>query len=227
MTPSPLSIRPTTDGSSTVFSETFGETYHSIHGAVAESMHVFIRAGLLHHSKRNLNIFEVGFGTGLNVLLTLLETELHDMRVKYISIEKYPVEEAIIQKLNFPDLTTSQRELFVKLHSCPWNQETPISPSFSLLKLQGDVTETPFPQNIDLVYFDAFSPESQPEMWTTQVFQKLYDVMNPCGIIVTYCAKGIVRRTMQDVGFIMERLQGPPPKREILRGMVPGSSGAY
>lgn len=213
-----VNIRQTGDGSSTVFSSIFGETYHSIHGAIAESMHVFINAGLLISLKTQLNIFEVGFGTGLNAFLTATVAEKSNLKIKYQSLEKFPISIDIIKNLEYPGLLIANNLIFTALHTSPWNKETQITPNFSLHKLYGDLLEIDIPKNIDLVYFDAFSPESQPELWSENVFRKLYDNMNPGGIIVTYCAKGIVRRTLRDIGFTMERLAGPPPKREMLRG---------
>ena len=211
-------VRHTPDGSTTLFSPQFGETYHSIHGAFTESMHVFIRTGLHAHDKVNLTIFEVGFGTGLNALLTAMECEQRGLQIMYLAIEKFPLEDHVVQQLQFPNLTPAHAAIFKKLHEAPWEQPVPITSSFSLHKIQGDLITANIPPAIDLVYFDAFSPASQPELWTDSVFQKIYACMLPAGILVTYCAKGIVRRNLQSVGFVTERLPGPPPKREMLRG---------
>ena len=212
-----LQIRRTDDGSITLFSEMFQECYHSSGGAVKESMHVFINAGLTTLSKSQMNIFEVGFGTGLNALLTLLEAQKHDLTIEYTAIELYPVEKTIVEKLVYAPFLKTENSLFQSLHQSPWNERTQIIPNFFLRKIYGNLTTASLEEKYDLVYFDAFSPAIQPELWTDEVFAKMFNAMSKGGLLTTYCAKGAVRRAMQKAGFLVERLPGPPPKREMLR----------
>lgn len=212
-------IEITADGSHTLFVPEMNEHYHSVNGAVQESMHIFINTGLRYSPKSELNIFEVGFGTGLNAYLTALEAEQSNRLIRYTSIEAYPIDIELANKLNYPLQFGGNQELFAKLHEVSWNLEEKITDFFSLKKVEADFTHFDFEsiQNIDLVYFDAFAPEKQNDMWSQELFDNLYNVMNSDGILVTYCAKGVVRRMMQQSGFIVERLPGPPGKREMLR----------
>jgi tRNA U34 5-methylaminomethyl-2-thiouridine-forming methyltransferase MnmC len=212
-----LSIQTTADGSRTIFSEQFKETYHSVNGAITESMHVFIQAGLRALTLDSVRIFEVGFGTGLNALLTFVEAQKLNLQVDYHSIELYPLNQSMTDGLEYPELELLAPGIFQNMHHAPWNQPVSLSPNFSLTKSQASLLDFKMDENYDLVYFDAFSPIQQPELWSEEVFRKLYNHMNKGGILTTYCAKGVVRRTMQSVGFTMERLPGPPGKREMLR----------
>ena len=209
----------TSDGSHSLFVPEIDECYHSTHGAVQESRHIFIEAGLKQCHKPEIRVLEIGFGTGLNAFLTLLEAERSEKQINYTSLELFPVEHHIALKLNYPDiLAPEKRQIFNQMHTCAWDEEIQLTPFFRLNKLKTDFTEFVFNKNFDVVYFDAFSPEKQPEMWTNKLFEKIYDHCRPGAVLTTYCAKGIVRRALQDSGFKVERLQGPPGKREILRG---------
>lgn len=211
-------LKTTEDGSHTLFSPLADECYHSQKGAIQESEHIFIKAGWEECEKNELKIFEVGFGTGLNAFLTLLKAENEHKKVLYTSLEYYPVENAVIEKLNYPELLDENRKNdFEKLHNASWNTKEQISPFFTLEKIQTDFTKYELSDSYDLFYFDAFSPEKQPEMWTQERFETLYAHANSGAVLVTYCSKGIVRRAMQTAGFEVERLPGPPGKREILR----------
>jgi tRNA U34 5-methylaminomethyl-2-thiouridine-forming methyltransferase MnmC len=182
-------------------------------------MHVFIRAGLKHLETKRPYIFEFGFGTGLNTLLTLQEEDHYD-KIDYCSIELYPVEWEKIARLAYPSflmLGPLQALAFEKMHKAPWDEPVQITPKFTLTKIKASILEYQFNKNYDLVYYDAFAPDIQPLLWKEYVFQKLFNAMYPGSILVTYCAKGEVRRAMQRSGFIVERLPGPPGKREILR----------
>jgi tRNA U34 5-methylaminomethyl-2-thiouridine-forming methyltransferase MnmC len=195
------------------------EHYHSIHGAVQESLHVFIHAGLHQLKTRNPVVFELGFGTGLNTLLTLMEEDRFDS-INYYSIELYPIGWEKIESLAYPSflkLEEGQKNLFNKIHNSPWDEQLQITSKFHLTKIKASALDFKFEDKYDLVYFDAFAPMVQPELWEGPVFQKLYNALNPGGILVTYCAKGEVRRIMQRCGFTVERLPGPPGKREMLR----------
>ena len=214
-----LTVQNTTDGSQTLYSEKFNETYHSVNGAVTESMHVFIDAGMKVSMHKKLQIFEVGFGTGLNAFLTLIEARKQYIHVNYYSIELYPIPQDVFETLNYADLLESDKALFKAMHTTPWNTSVQIAPDFELTKINADLLIYSHSSMYDLVYFDAFSPAIQPDLWSEEVFEKLYEHMNNEGILTTYCAKGSVRRTLQKVGFKTERLPGPPGKREMLRAV--------
>ncbi|MDR1202986.1 MAG: tRNA (5-methylaminomethyl-2-thiouridine)(34)-methyltransferase MnmD [Tannerellaceae bacterium] len=208
-------LQLTADGSHTLFIPEMDEHYHSVNGAVQESRHVFIEAGLHRLSKEKLRVLEIGFGTGLNAFLTLLDTNIP---VEYYTIERYPLSQGIIQSLNYGELICpDKKELFTLLHTTPWNEPVIITESFTLYKIAGDSNRCELPKQIDLVYFDAFAPDKQPEMWNQEIFRRLYHAMTEGGILTTYCAKGSVRRMMQEAGYSMERIPGPPGKREMLR----------
>lgn len=210
-------IERTADGSATLFVPELDEHYHSVKGAQTESQHIFIDLGLNASVAARPRVLEIGFGTGLNALLTLEGAEESRKKVHYTGIELYPLPWAVVQQLGYSD-----SPFFEAIHSAPWEEESVVSPYFTLRKLQADFTkEIPaaFGLPFDLVYFDAFAPEKQPEMWSQELFNLLYVSMNSGGILTTYCAKGVVRRMLQAAGFIVERLPGPPDgKREVLRG---------
>ena len=212
-------IKLTEDGSSTLYVLEIDETYHSTHGAIQESMHIFIGQGLNMMQKESIRILEVGFGTGLNALLTALHT---DKQIEYITIEKYPIDKQFVQILNYPEHTkiSESRSVFEKIHQSPWEKLIEITPHFRMQKVKTNFCDFAPSGKFDLIYFDAFSPEKQPEMWELKQFEKLFNACHPGAVIVTYCAKGAVRRNMQSAGFTVERLPGPPGKREILRGNV-------
>jgi len=213
-------ITETADGSHTLSLPGGQETYHSRYGAIQESAHVFIRNGLLVTTASPLSILEVGFGTGLNALLTLQEAARTGRRIHYTALERYPVPLEIISRLNYCDLLDVDCEWFRRMHSLPWaGKEQLLTAGFSLLKIQDDLLTCRLPGKYDLVYFDAFSAAAQPEMWTTEVFSKTGSAMTPGGILVTYAAKGSVRRALQQTGFRVERLPGPPGKREMIRAV--------
>ncbi len=215
-----IKVITTNDGSKSLFLPGMNETYHSKFGAITESEHVYIKSGLAQLNINKINILEIGFGTGLNVLLSWLAVQDKPVEIYYESLEKYPLSLKLIPELNFfsdPD----KRSLFEKIHQVPWQKVTALTPRFRLLKNQVDLSLYHTNQKFDLVYFDAFAPDKQPELWTSQIFEKIFGLMNPSGILVTYSAKGRVRRTMQAAGFKVERLPGPPGKREMLRAIKP------
>ena len=216
-----LKIVKTGDNSGTLFVPEINEHYHSYKGAVQESVHVFIKAGLeeILKTRKDIKILEVGFGTGLNTLLTLEYAITHpELNVLYTSLEKYPLDYKLIIQLNYTsDANNTVKKLFSDIHNAAWNKVSEIAQQFSILKLETDLTQIHRLESCDLVYFDAFAPEKQPEMWEESIFEIIYAAMNKGGILVTYCAKGEVRRRMQGVGFKVERLPGPPGKREMLR----------
>ena len=213
----------TGDGSDTLFVEEISEQYHSLHGAIAESEHVFIRNGYLQVAQKGrLNVLEIGFGTGLNCLLTALEANKTACHTRYFSVEKFPLEPGIVSRLNYPHLTgVAGDSIFRTIHAAPWGEEVSVTPFFSLYKVRDDFTTSAFSEipECQVLYFDAFGPDKQPEMWTPKLFRKVAVKMSPGGVLTTYCAKGAVRRNLRDAGFLMERLPGPKGKREMLRGI--------
>lgn len=211
-------ITQTSDGSATLYIPELEEHYHSIKGAHTESIHVFIKNGLqFAHSmnpQKRLKVLEVGFGTGLNALLTLECCVEHALCVEYNSVELYPLKWEEVKQLNYSN--SPQWEL---LHTCRWGLKQEICNNYTLAKWHTSIHEFES-SDIDVVYFDAFAPEKQPDMWTETLFVKIYNMMSDNGVLTTYCAKGCVRRMLEKVGFVVERLEGPPGgKREILRAI--------
>jgi tRNA U34 5-methylaminomethyl-2-thiouridine-forming methyltransferase MnmC len=219
-------LEVTGDGSHTLFVPELNEHYHSTFGAIQESLHIFIQSGFLSvsNSLNHISILEVGFGTGLNALLTFLQNQLSQRHLRYTAIEKYPLVDSLTQQLNYPAmLKPPAGELFQGIHQAGWDVDTLLSPTFILRKQQADIITIPFgAETYDLIYFDAFGPDVQPELWSGEIFQKIIRSMNPGGIFVTYSAKGSVRRALQNAGFTLEKLPGPPGKREITRARVIG-----
>lgn len=211
-----VELKVSADGSHTLFVPELDEHYHSVNGAHNESMHVFIEPALRFCQKETVNILEIGLGTGLNAFLTAVNQG--NKTIFYHALEKFPITPEVAAQLNFAK-TESEQQLFSRLHNLPWNETEELQTGFTLLKDEADLTNIDFNKQYDLVYFDAFAPEVQPEMWGEAIFQKIYDAMNTDGILTTYCAKGVVRRTMQAVGFTVERLPGPKGKREMLRAI--------
>jgi len=211
-----LQLIQTEDGSHTLYVATIDETYHSTHGAVNESLHVFLHAGFDLCQQAEIQVLEVGFGTGLNAYLTALASE-SKQAVHYTSIEKYPLPKEIWQELNYVESYGNKKSLFEQIHNSPWEVETQLTPTFYLHKIQADFTFLSLHDKFDLIYFDAFSPDKQPDLWTEAIFEKLYQHTMGGGILTTYCAKGTVRRAMQAAGYRVERIPGPVGKREILR----------
>lgn len=212
-------IIDTGDGSKSLELEDLEETYHSRHGARQESIHVFLKSGLdlVRTNKSNIRIFEVGFGTGFNAQLTREDLRPEE-KVVYHSIEKYPLDTKDVLALDYP--STGFETFFQKMHDAPWEDEVEIDSQFLLKKIQGDLGEISIASNCyDLVYYDAFGPRAQPEMWNLPFMQKMFECLSPNGVFVTYCAKGQVKRDLMAAGFEVERIEGPPGKRHMLRGI--------
>lgn len=216
------SIITTSDGTKTIQIEDWNEQYHSIHGALQEAKHVYIESGLheflqRHPSHTHITILEIGFGTGLNTMLTATDELAFKKSILYHGVEAYPVLDGELKALDYASLVSSKPQIFDQLHLAPWNKESKILKHFVLKKRQEFFTDIKDVNAFDIIYFDAFGPRVQPNLWTTTIFKIMYRAMHSNGILVTYSAKGSVRRAMQDVGFEVERLPGPPGKREILR----------
>ncbi len=204
----------TSDNSPTLYVPELDEHYHSINGAVQESQHVFINAGLKEITKSEINILEVGFGTGLNALLTFQEIQNTNKNIYYETIEKYPIKKDVIESLHKEEIFNS--EIFLKLHKVVWEEDVTISNNFVLKKLKIDLKEYFPKQTFDLIYFDAFAPDKQPKLWTKEIFSKLFEVTKNNGILVTYSAKGIVKQALRNAGYIVKRLPGPKGKRHMV-----------
>lgn len=212
----------TEDQSMSLFHGELNETYHSTHGAITESMLVFIQNGLipLLSVDKNLNIFEMGFGTGLNALLTLKSAP--ETSIYYKTIEAYPLSMDVIHQLNYTFLPgfDNYRDAFNSMHSSNWQEDVRLNNFFTLHKIKSDIRDFKVEkERYDLIYFDAFSPNVQPELWTTEVFFKMFESLKPEGVLVTYSSKGIVKQALRGTGFIVERLPGPPGKRHIVRAV--------
>ena len=219
MRPSDFKLHQTGDGSGTLYSDTLQEAYHSLNGALQESKHVFIEAGLKACRQKDLHIFEIGFGTGLNALLSWGEAKHSGRNILYTAVEAFPLPLSVLSELGYESLEPMlPNTAFSQLHEAEWGRPTALEPNcFALCKLEGDFSTLSIPLGIDLVYFDAFAPDKQPEMWEEHLFGRLFDALNANGMLVTYCAKGEVRRRLQRCGFHVERIPGPPGKREMLR----------
>lgn len=233
-------IITTADGSKTIQIEEWNEQYHSIHGAIQEANHVYIKHGLLfcfdtyegvksalkadgtlNKNPLHLSILEIGFGTGLNCFLTLLEAEKYQVDIQYFGVEAFPITAEEKDALNYvEELHVNERKhVFDQLHRSEWERDVQLTPHFKLHKRQKLFEEITAKNQFDLIYFDAFGARVQPELWTEAIFRIMFDALKMNGVLVTYAAKGSVRRAMQDVGFSVEKLPGPPGKREMLRAI--------
>ncbi|MHA6279792.1 tRNA (5-methylaminomethyl-2-thiouridine)(34)-methyltransferase MnmD [Salinimicrobium sp. CAU 1759] len=216
-------IIKTSDGSATIYLPEWNEHYHSKHGALQEALHVFIKTGFEHyilkHKPEKVSILEIGFGTGLNALLSFYEAERTKINIIYTGVEAYPVSTEELNALDYAEVVSGENtsEIFQKLHGTEWEERSEISTFFSLQKEKKFFSEITANEDFDLIYFDAFGPRVQPELWSEEVFENMYKGLKQNGVLVTYSAKGDVRRAMQAAGFTVERLPGPPGKREMLR----------
>lgn len=212
----------TDDGSHSLFVPHLNEHYHSTHGAIQEARHVFIQMGLYANQLNHVNVLEIGFGTGLNAYLTLIESIKANISVYYTALELYPLDISQAEQLNYAQHAANKKteEFFMMLHKAPWSKPTEITDNFVLHKIEDDFSKDnniTLDARFDVIYFDAFAPEKQPEMWTQHLFDRLFSLCNKNAVVTTYCAKGIVRRMFEKTGFKVERLPGPPGKREMLR----------
>ena len=214
-------IIETEDGSHSLYSEQFAVGYHSKYGAIQESQHVFIQAGLAPAlaTKSAVRVFEMGFGSGLNAYLSLLFSNEQQKTIYFETVESFPIPLDQAAALNYTSFLKGSNSEFLALHQCPWNEPAIISPQFTLHKNLGTIQEVSLSGDFDLVFFDAFAPSSQPELWETPVLGKIYEAMAHGGIFVTYCAKGVFKRTLRAIGFQVEGIPGPPGKREMTRAI--------
>lgn len=219
-------IITTEDGSKTIHIPEWNEQYHSKHGAIQEANYVYLEKGLIgfltsekhKESIQNVSILEIGFGTGLNAFLTFLYAEKHQLPTKYVGVEAYPITEEELQLLNYSEGTLGAQSLgFKKMHTQPWETFETISEVFQLKKQRKSFLEIDAISEYDVVYFDAFGPRVQPELWTETIFKAMYVALKTNGVLVTYCAQGHARRAMISAGFKVEKLEGPPGKRHMLR----------
>lgn len=211
----------TADGSTTIQVEEWNEHYHSIHGAIQEAYHVFIKNGLQLFAGQNISILEIGLGTGLNAFITFLEHHKLNQHIHYQGIEAYPISIEQALKMNYVQELKADGflSIFEKLHTSEWEKNIVLTETFSFRKRQQYFQEITDTDSFHLIYYDAFGARVQPELWTNILFEKMYKALKPNGILVTYSAKGSVRRAMIDVGFEVEKLPGPPRKREMLRAV--------
>lgn len=216
-----IEIKESADGSPTLYDSLLNEHYHSMHGAIQESEYVFIGAGLRACHQKDLHVLEIGFGTGLNALLTFFNAYDTGKTIYYEACEPYPLPQAFLQQLNYPELLEYARatDVFRAMHEAEWEKDVKISDRFVLCKKKVKAEHSELRHNFfDLIYFDAFCPAVQPELWTKEIFVKIFDATAGNGILVTYSATGQVRRNLAEAGYKVERLPGPPGKREMLRG---------
>ncbi|MDP3313264.1 tRNA (5-methylaminomethyl-2-thiouridine)(34)-methyltransferase MnmD [Lutibacter sp.] len=211
----------TSDGSSTIHLPEWDENYHSKHGAIQEAKHVFIKSGFSLFKNENISILEIGFGTGLNCFITFLEAIKSNVSVNYAGVEAYPVNNLEIDAMNYVTQLNAKNfeNQFLEMHRCNWEQKNEISSNFHLTKRKQFFSDISDNESFDLIYFDAFGARVQPELWTVDMFKIMYNALKKNGILVTYSAKGSVRRALLEVGFLVEKLPGPPGKREMLRAI--------
>ena len=218
-------VKTTGDNSRTLYIEELDECYHSHHGALQEAEHVFIKNGLEKQDKKEINILEMGFGTGLNVLVTLQKfLQSMDLKINYYSLEKYPISQEEAQNLDYGKLFENPviKEAYTEIHSCEWEMPVQIQPNFFLKKIKTDFFELDkinLPE-IDLVYYDCFGARVQPDLWEKSLFELVKNKMKKGGLLTTYSSKGSVRRVLQELGFEVQKLDGPKGKREMLNAIL-------
>jgi tRNA U34 5-methylaminomethyl-2-thiouridine-forming methyltransferase MnmC len=211
-------VRKTNDGSYTIYIPDLDENYHSIHGAMQESNHVFLKEGLNQIDLNGIDVFEVGFGTGLNAVLTYHESEKRNLKVHYVSIEAFPLDTNLVQQYVLHLSDKEFKDSILKLQSVEWECEVQLSNRFSLKKINTKLESMNLlADSFDIIYYDAFGPRVQPEMWTFDLFYKMFQMLRNGGVLATYCAKGQVKRDLRQAGFEVETCEGPPGKREMIR----------
>ena len=211
-------IITTLDGSTTIHLPDWNESYHSKHGAIQEAYHVFIKNGLSLFKDNTISVLEIGFGTGLNAFITFLEANKNNLLIDYTAVEAYPVTVEEAMKMNYLKELDAQKfdYLFKDMHSSSWNEKLTLNEHFNFIKQKLFFQDIESQNEFDLIYFDAFGYRVQPELWSTAIFQKMYNALKYKGILVTYAARGVVKRSMQEVGFTVKKMAGPPGKREMM-----------
>lgn len=217
-------IITTADGSKTIQIEDWNEQYHSVHGAIQEANHVYIKHGLLFCNQHipasnHISVLEIGFGTGLNAILSLLASEKHNLNIDYFGVEAFPISKEELIELNYSELLKIKNSSFEDIHNSAWETSHQITEMFRLTKQKKFFDEITDDNCFDVIYFDAFGARVQPELWTETIFKKMYKALRPYGVLVTYSCKGSVKRALKSVGFTIERLEGPPGKRHMLRAI--------
>ena len=210
----------TSDGSTSIHLEEWNESYHSKHGAIQEAYHVFIQNGLSLFKGKSVSVLEIGFGTGLNALITLKESQIFGQTIDYVGVEAYPVSMDVANQMNYvtqlnSDLTTE----FALFHSMEWEKKQVISDTFSLTKVQKKFQELDYQSQFDLIYFDVFGFRVQPELWSTAIFTLMFNALKKDGVLVTYACRTSIKNAMLESGFKVEKLPGAPGKREMLRAI--------
>ncbi|RXR31344.1 SAM-dependent methyltransferase [Flavobacterium piscinae] len=210
----------TSDGSTSIHLPEWEESYHSKHGAIQEAQHVFIKNGLSLCKGQSVSVLEIGFGTGLNAFITFLESQKNNQNIDYVGVEGFPVSpEEVIQMNYVNQLNANQFDLeFKRMHTSDWEENVTISEHFRLTKRQQFFNEINDQNQFDIIYFDAFGYRVQPELWSVEIFTKMFEALKECGILVTYACRGPIKNAMKEAGFKIEKLVGPPGKREMLRG---------
>lgn len=215
----------TEDGSHTLQASRWDVTYHSKYGALQESQTVFIDAGLLYQCERlsQVSILEIGFGTGLNAFMTYLETTRRGMATRYVGVEAYPVQQALVRQLNYPTMldATAHAAVFEAMHNAHTYNQVQSFDKFDFMLQMAHFEELNYKEEFDVIYYDAFAPTAQPELWEEAMLARMYEALRPQGVLVTYCAKGAFKRTLKSLGFVLEALAGPKGKREMTRAMKP------
>ena len=212
-------IIQTLDGSTTIHLQEWDECYHSKHGAIQEAQHVFIKNGLSLFENKHVSILEIGFGTGLNAFITFLEAKKLNQTIDYVGVEAYPISADEVLSMNYVEElnATDESAVFKTMHESNWEEKINLNKDFSLTKKKQFFEAIDDFEKFDLIYFDAFGYRVQPELWSTEIFQKMYNALKPNSVLVTYAARGVVKRSMIEVGFTVEKLAGPPGKREMFR----------
>lgn len=222
-----MQIQKTNDGCHTLVSKEFGALYHSTHGSFQEANHIFIQNGLTQVNKSEIYIFEMGFGSGLNAILTYFYAKANQLKINYVSIEAFPVDVEIVKELNYNSFINepSFESIFQKMHTAEWETPQEIDSFFTLTKIHAKIEDFDFSKNynqfFDIIYFDAFSPTDQQNLWEEEVLQKMFDILKPQSFLITYCAKGNFKRCLKSIDFKVEPLPGPIGKREITKAVKP------
>jgi tRNA U34 5-methylaminomethyl-2-thiouridine-forming methyltransferase MnmC len=212
-------IIKTRDGSTTIHIKDWDECYHSRFGAIQEAQHVFIKNGLSLFENQSVSILEIGFGTGLNAFITFLESQNLNQIIDYVGVEAYPILAEEVLSMNYVSELNAETErtIFEKMHECNWEEQITLRQDFLFTKRNQFFADIDDSEKFDLIYFDAFGYDVQPELWSTEIFEKMYKALKPSGVLVTYAARGVIKRSMKEVGFTVEKLPGAPGKREMFR----------